>query len=67
MGIYLKRKSNVRHTLLCLVVLLGGVRIVEEFFRGELNEDDLADESFSSDDELLLPFLSELLRSASAC
>ena len=37
--------------MLCFEVLLGGVRMVEEFFNGELNEEDLADESFSSDDE----------------
>lgn len=52
------------YALFCFEALLGGVRMVELFFRGELNDVDLVDESFSFDVMLLsgLP-----LRSAKTC
>lgn len=71
----LQIKTKIRfiqfYTLLfCFDALLGGVKIVDEFLSGELNEDGLVDKSFSFVElfEPLFVLLSLLpLRSAKTC
>lgn len=61
----LKMDRKLNYALFCFEALLGGVRIVELFFNGELNDAFLVDESFSFSFSFL--FLSLPIRLARIC